>query len=190
MLLLPAMRAKIDIKYKAKGRAAPERNLSIAQFMAFPYLSDRRLVQLEEIGDQMPLTQHNYGEQINGTSGDDTVIQSSADGQNLFAAKPVAVFAETSAREHSPAARSDTDHARLGHFNRSAIILRVTMPSEMGLLSWRWYESILEASAVGIYLYATIVLTSTQFLSGSTGLIFATIMAVCMSLVRILGNIF
>jgi hypothetical protein len=190
MLLLLAMRARIEIKYKARGRTVPERNLSLSEFMAFPYLPDRRLIQYEEMAEQVPLTHRDFGEQTKSTRDNDAIIQSSADSENLITGKPVAVYTDSVARDHSPAARSEKDNARFGHINSSSIIVRVTMPSEKGLFSWRWYESILEALAVGIYLYATIVLTSIQFISGSTGLIFASIMAVCMSVVRILGEIF
>jgi hypothetical protein len=64
------------------------------------------------------------------------------------------------------------------------------MPQEMGIRSWRWYEATIETLAVGVYLYATFVFTSCQFLSGNTGLTFVTITALCSSMVRILENIF
>ena len=74
--------------------------------------------------------------------------------------------------------------------NHPTMVLAISMPQDMGIRSWRWYEATTETLAVGVYLYATFVLTSTQFLSGSTGLAFFTIMAVCSSAVRILENIF
>ncbi|KAI5193563.1 hypothetical protein AUEXF2481DRAFT_75934 [Aureobasidium subglaciale EXF-2481] len=70
------------------------------------------------------------------------------------------------------------------------ITLSISMPDETGIRSWKWYEATIETLAVGVYLYATFVLTSTQFLSGNTGLTFVTIMALCSSIVRILENIF
>lgn len=74
--------------------------------------------------------------------------------------------------------------------SQPTIVLSISMHDEMGIRSWRWYEATIETLAVGVYLYATFVLTSTQFLSGNTGLTFVTIMALCSSVVRILENIF
>jgi hypothetical protein len=74
--------------------------------------------------------------------------------------------------------------------DRPKIVLAITMPQEMGIRSWRWYEATIETLAVGVYLYATFVFTSCQFLSGNTGLTFVTITALCSSMVRILENIF
>ncbi|KAI4233880.1 MAG: hypothetical protein LQ349_004125, partial [Xanthoria aureola] len=39
------------------------------------------------------------------------------------------------------------------------VTIRITMPSSFGWRSWRWYEAVIETLAVGVYLYATFVLT-------------------------------
>lgn len=52
--------------------------------------------------------------------------------------------------------------------------------------SWRWFESTIEALAVGAYLYATFVLTSSLFLSGEQAMIYATVMILSLSAIRIL----
>ena len=70
------------------------------------------------------------------------------------------------------------------------IMIRITMPDDFGLRSWRWYEAFLETIAVGIYLYATFVLTSSLFMSGEMALTYASIVTLCLSGLRILGTIF
>jgi hypothetical protein len=72
----------------------------------------------------------------------------------------------------------------------STVIVAITMLEEEGICSWHWYEATIETLAVGVYLYATFVLTSMQFLSGNTGLAFVTIIVLCSSMVRLLVNIF
>jgi len=52
--------------------------------------------------------------------------------------------------------------------------------------SWRWFESTIEALAVGVYLYATFVLTSSLFLSGEQAMLYATVMILSLSAIRIL----
>lgn len=52
--------------------------------------------------------------------------------------------------------------------------------------AWQYYEAAMEALAVGIYLYATFVLTSSLFVSGSTGIIYMTVMVCCLSAIRVL----
>lgn len=70
------------------------------------------------------------------------------------------------------------------------IVIQITMPDDFGLRSWRWYEAFLETIAVGIYLYATFVLTSSLFMSGDMALTYASIVTLCLSGLRILGSIF
>lgn len=64
------------------------------------------------------------------------------------------------------------------------------MPEEMSLRSWRWYEATVETLAVGVYLYANFVLTSTQLTSENTRLAFVTIMALGSGVVRVLETSF
>lgn len=66
------------------------------------------------------------------------------------------------------------------------ITIRIVMHSDCGLRSWRTYEAFLESMAVGIYLYATFVLTSTLFLNADHAMWFSVVMALFLSAVRIL----
>ena len=72
----------------------------------------------------------------------------------------------------------------------NCVTIRMAMPSNFGLRSWRWYEALIETTAVGIYLYATFVLTSLLFLNADKAIIYATVMAICLSVVRILTVLF
>ncbi len=67
--------------------------------------------------------------------------------------------------------------------------VNITMPSDHGLFSWRWYEAIIETLAVGIYLYATFVLTSVLFLSGEEGIIYAVVMVLSLAAVRVVESV-
>ncbi|MCJ1474034.1 hypothetical protein MMC13_002692 [Lambiella insularis] len=58
-----------------------------------------------------------------------------------------------------------------------------------GANSWDWFESAVEAMAVGIYMYATFVLTSSLFLSGRQAIIYATVMTLSLSAIRILVSL-
>lgn len=82
--------------------------------------------------------------------------------------------------------RSDTS----GPSGSNCVTIRVTMPSNFGFCSWRWYEALIETAAVGIYLYATFVLTSLLFLNAEKAIEYATVMAICLSVVRILTVLF
>ena len=72
----------------------------------------------------------------------------------------------------------------------NCVTIRVAMPSNFGFRSWRWYEALIETTAVGIYLYATFVLTSLLFLNADKAIVYATVMAICLSAVRILTVVF
>jgi hypothetical protein len=82
--------------------------------------------------------------------------------------------------------RSDTVMTYTGNYIRICI----TMPSNFGLQSWRWYEAIVESMAVGLYLYATFVLTSTVFLNADRAMIYSTITTLCLIATRVLGTLF
>lgn len=75
-------------------------------------------------------------------------------------------------------------------YDDDCVRVRITMPSNIGLRSWRTYEAILEASAVGIYLYATFVLTSSLFLNADNAMVFSVVMALNLCLIRILSILF
>lgn len=75
-------------------------------------------------------------------------------------------------------------------YGKDCVTVRITMHSNFGFRSWRCYETIIECLAVGIYLYATFVLTSTLFLNADHAIEYATVMALCLSGVRILSTLF
>lgn len=146
------------------------KKLSIAQLMLLPYRSATHVTQNYLNSGATP--------SLTGTN------KASPDTMP----SPASPIASTSSAVKSPfsttAANSQPSRSE------PTIVLAISMPDEMGIRSWRWYEATIETLAVGVYLYATFVLTSTQFLSGNTGLAFVTIMALCSSVVRILENIF
>ncbi|KAL8957178.1 MAG: hypothetical protein Q9193_005484 [Seirophora villosa] len=72
----------------------------------------------------------------------------------------------------------------------NCVTIRITMPSSFGWRSWRSYEAVIETMAVGIYLYATFVLTSLLFLNADKAIVYAIVMAICLSFVRILTVLF
>jgi len=73
---------------------------------------------------------------------------------------------------------------------KDCITVRITMRSNYGFLSWQWYQAIIESLAVGIYLYATFVLTSTLFLNAKESIINTTIMTLCLAAIRVLSALF
>ena len=70
------------------------------------------------------------------------------------------------------------------------VTVRIVMPSNFGFRSWRWYEALIETMSVGIYLYATFVLTSLLYLNADKAIQYATVMAMCLSIVRISTALF
>ncbi|KAJ4287194.1 hypothetical protein N0V90_012592 [Kalmusia sp. IMI 367209] len=93
---------------------------------------------------------------------------------------------ERSAPSNHSANRSGTIALYEGAYVRVCI----TMPSNFGFRSWRCYEAVIEVLAVGIYLYATFVLTSTLFLNADRAIVYSTVMTVCLSAVRVLTTLF
>lgn len=72
----------------------------------------------------------------------------------------------------------------------NSVIIRIEMPSNYGIRSWRSYEACIETVAVGIYLYATFVLTSIIFLSADQAISYATVMTICSSGLKFLYMLF
>lgn len=75
-------------------------------------------------------------------------------------------------------------------YKETFITVRIEMHSNSGLRSWGCYDTIVECLAVGIYLYATFVLTSTLFLNADKAIVFATVMSVSLGGVKILSTLF
>ena len=74
--------------------------------------------------------------------------------------------------------------------DQPTFVVRIEMPPETGLRSWRFYEACIETFAVGIYLYATFVLTSTLFLSGEEAITYASVLILSLAAVRLLCLVF
>ena len=86
---------------------------------------------------------------------------------------------------HEPKPTLRHCHASIPN-DSNLITIRIVMPSNCGLRSWRSYEAFLESMAVGIYLYSTVVLTSTLFLNAVRAIRFSVFMALSSSYVKIL----
>ena len=95
---------------------------------------------------------------------------------------------ERGEREHLTATTHRTD--TITTYGQDYVTVRVVMHSNFGLRSWRCFEAIIESLAVGIYLYATFVLTSTLFLNADKAIVYATVMSLCLGGVRILSVLF
>lgn len=52
--------------------------------------------------------------------------------------------------------------------------------------SWAWFDAVIETLAVGVYLYATFMLTSSLFIDGNAGIVYMTTMVLCLSAASIL----
>ncbi len=79
---------------------------------------------------------------------------------------------------HSPSHSSSSPVFLEPHF-----VITITMHHES---HWGWFEAAIETLAVGVYLYATFVLTSLLFLSGEQAIIYATIMVLSLGAIRVL----
>jgi hypothetical protein len=167
LLILWAMSESVSVELHAYDKV---KTLGIPQLMILPYRS------------AMHVTQHYMNLDGKGPIGDNEIA--SPDNKS----SPVPSSPHDRPPEHHATTNAPTDDQSFP--SQPTIVLAISMAHEMGIRSWRWYEATIESLAVGVYLYATFVLTSTQFLSGNTGLAFVTIMALCSSAVRILENIF
>lgn len=85
---------------------------------------------------------------------------------------------------------SPTSPAAIRRQQRPHFTIKMHMPSSSGLRSWRTFEAFIETMAVGIYLFATFVLTSVLFLSGQEAIIYATVLILSQGVIRFLGLIF
>lgn len=167
LAILWAMSKSVSVKLHAHDKTT---ELSISQLMFLPYRSATHVA-------------HHY--LASSAAASLTGKNIANPGTTSSPAPPVAPTSPTSTGTVSTTAANNQSSP-----SQPTIVLSISMHDEMGIRSWRWYEATIETLAVGVYLYATFVLTSTQFLSGNTGLTFVTIMALCSSVVRILENIF
>lgn len=82
---------------------------------------------------------------------------------------------------------SGADDAHGGHDDDETLTVCVEFPSEA---HWRWWNTAIQAVAVGIYLYATFVLSSVLFLTGNEAILYAVGMTLSLSAIRIMSALF
>lgn len=184
VFLLWAMKESFVILYVAHKDGEPMK-LGLSQLMSLPYHTAGGPVVDQTDGEHLP--EHNKDAKISEQAKGNAAAVSSSNVDAVGIA-PQLNPSHTDLFSTKNGPRSITSYT--GSLKAPVIKITITMPSEHGLRSWRWYEAILETLAVGIYLYATFVLPSTVFMSGDMALSFATIMTICLSAVRILGSLF
>lgn len=118
-----------------------------------------------------------YEEEVRSATKSITIPTQSED------SSPNLINRQNNTHEPKPTVRHSQTSTRK---DSNLITIRIEMPSNYGFRSWPYYEVILESVAVGIYLYATFVLTSTLFLNADKAMWFAVVMALCLSGVRVL----
>lgn len=64
--------------------------------------------------------------------------------------------------------------------------MTITMRYQSG---WQWYETGIETMAVGVYLYATIVLGSILFLTGESSIEYVVMLVLSLAVIRIVGTV-
>jgi hypothetical protein len=67
------------------------------------------------------------------------------------------------------------------------LVVRVEFPTEA---HYRWWNTAIQTVAVGIYLYATFVLSSVLFLTGNESILYAVGMTLSLSAIRIMSALF
>ena len=151
------------------------RTLSIWGLLTFPYVNASRG---ELQGNNKPYTESVHGEQFGSVAMVDTrsEIGSLTDINRKYSPSDIVPLRQ----------RSETYILDDANY----ITLRIKMPSNCGIRSWRTYEAFIETAAVGIYLYATFVLTSTLFLNADIAMAFSTAATLCLSGVKILCILF
>ena len=183
VVLLYFMKESISIY----NPADPSIKYSILSLMALPYTVTRDYS--SESNPYISAFQSNREEEIEMVGTSPSGIMCSSHHTSSLAVAPQQYEGSAS----SPKAirmtiqRNDTASAPRGS---NCVTIRITMPSNFGWRSWRWYEAVIETIAVGVYLYATFVLTSLLFLNADKAIGYATVMALCLSMVRILTVLF
>jgi hypothetical protein len=89
--------------------------------------------------------------------------------------------------KHITPISSTTRSPTFQYYGEYCVTVQIKMKSDFGLSSWGAFEAIIEVLAVGIYLYATFVLTSTIFLNADRAVGLTAILALCQCAIRILG---
>lgn len=79
----------------------------------------------------------------------------------------------------------DTPRTAVGIPERSFTVT-ITMRYQSG---WQWYETGIETMAVGVYLYATIVLGSILFLTGQSSIEYVVMLVLSLAVIRIVGTV-
>jgi hypothetical protein len=89
----------------------------------------------------------------------------------------LAIEGSPNVSQHSPVRSVSSQVLLEPHF-----VITITMRHEN---HWGWFEAAIETLAVGVYLYATFVLTSSLFLSGEQAIIYATVMVLSLGAIRV-----
>jgi len=187
MLLLILMKKEMEISY-FDTTSTTRKNLGLFQLMALPYHL-RAPISPHDSPEALP----HAGVNLFGTSDTAQAPISSTSLDSPTPRASPAPRAETWPQQSSPTLNRSPTIPSLTYdsaHKTPTVVIRINMPHDFGVRSWRWYEAILEALAVGFYLYATFVLTSTLFISGEMALVYAIVMTLCLSGVRILGTLF
>lgn len=177
------MTESIDIYNPAK----PSTKYTIPGLMLLPYTVMPQQDSNSALPSSPPLLSDGGGEEIDRISTSDIEIA-----LHQYQSESHSHRGEPRPNASSPSAleivRRKSTALLVGRSN--CVTIRIVMPTSFGFRSWGWYEAIVETIAVGIYLYATFVLTSLLFLNADKAIIYATAMAICLSVIRILVVLF
>ena len=186
VVLLWEMRESIDIY----NPADPSKKFNILGLMSLPYTADQDQI-TEEEPEALQYSSQNDVELETRTLLYRHSGSSSCDNRTSSYPFVAQQYAESITFSQIPIRtriqRSETMSVPRGS---QCVTIRLTMPSSFGLRSWRWYEAVIETLAVGVYLFGTFVLTSLLFLNADKAIVYATVMALCSSMVRILTVLF
>ncbi|KAL8837050.1 MAG: hypothetical protein Q9176_005919 [Flavoplaca citrina] len=186
VLLLSYMKESIDIYNPAN----PSVKYSILGLMSLPYMVNPDRI-IEEEPQALQYSNQREVEMETMASSDPEIFSSPYENSTSSYPFPARQHAGSTTSSQKPIIttiqRSDTISVPR---STNCVTIRITMPSSFGLRSWRWYEAAIETMAVGVYLYATFVLTSLLFLNADKAIVYATVMALCLSAVRILTVLF
>ncbi|KAL8902934.1 MAG: hypothetical protein Q9171_007561, partial [Xanthocarpia ochracea] len=166
VLLLSCMKESIDIYNPAN----PSVKYGILGLMSLPYMVNPDRI-IEEEPQALQYSSQREVEMENMASSDPEIFSSPYENSTSSYPFPARQHAGSTTSSQKPIIttiqRSDTISVPRGS---NCVTIRITMPSSLGLRSWRWYEAAIETMAVGVYLYATFVLTSLLFLNADNAI--------------------
>ena len=183
VILLYFMKASIQIF----NPADPSIRYNILGLMALPYTTTPRRHSHQAIPNSSSIPSHENEEEMNTIH---SPHSSALLDPSKASSQPPRNRPQLHASSSSTTLLLDRSPTALLVRGSNCVTIRIVMPSSFGFRSWRWYETIVETLAVGIYLYATFILTSLLFLNADRAIEYATLMALCLSVVRILTVLF